>query len=78
MIEDSRPKLGGHHRGIGRPAEGPRGGEAPAEGGGRGGDRLGLYEAPTDNTKPQQTIQSPRNINLYKAPKRLHKAPERL
>ena len=30
-------------------------------------------EAPTDYTKPQQTIQNP--IRLYKAPKGLHKAP---
>ena len=35
-----------------------------------------LYKAPTDYTKPRQTIQS---LNgLYKAPRRLHKDPNRL
>ena len=66
--------------GGGPPAEGPRGGAARrgAEGdGGEGGDRLGsghpkrLYKAPTDYTKPQQTIQNPNRI--YKAPQSLHK-----
>jgi len=35
-----------------------------------------LHKAPTDYTKPQQTIQIP--DRLYKAPKRLYKAPKRL
>ena len=32
-----------------------------------------LHKAPTDFTKPRQTIQSP--DRLYKAPKKLYKAP---
>ena len=35
-----------------------------------------VAHAPTDYTKPQQTIQSP--DRLYKAPDKLYKAPKRL
>ena len=61
-------------------AVGPGGGWG--DGGGRGGDKLGwghiriLYKAPTDDTKPQNTIQSP--DRLYKAPTNYIKPPKRL
>ena len=41
--------------------------------GGGGGSPKRLYKAPTDNAKPQQTIESP--DRQYKAPKRVFKAP---
>ena len=64
-------------RGGGPPAEGPVGGGPPPRGpvgegarrgawGGRGGSPKRLHKAPTDKTKPQQTIQSP--DRQYKAP----------
>ena len=72
------PPAGGPRRG-GRPRRGPGGGGRPprvhrrrrgARGGGarRGawGSPKRLYKAPTDYTKPRQTIQSPNR--LYKAP----------
>ena len=58
--------------------------QAPSAGGSRSGSNGAggaggakrLYKAPTDNRKPQQTIES--LDRLYKAPERLYKAPERL
>ena len=57
-------------RGGALPPRGPVGGGAPAEGPG-GGSPKRLHKAPTDFTKPQQTIESP--DRLYKDIARLYK-----
>ena len=48
----------------------------PLNGGGRGGSTDRLHKAPTDYTKPQQTIQI--TEKTMKIPGRLYKATERL